>query len=169
MKKNLSIFLLAAAVLIAAPAQAQFRHGTPKTAAQKKLAEKVAIKKAEKAQQSDVAKKFAKKEFKSKIPVKTLTFGKQLQRPAKKAAPLRDALTYNIPWSASLTTEDQYTEFTIINANEDGSTWSFYKETRGAGCKWNSVNSADDWLITPGIMLLSKQVVFLKVIQSASR
>lgn len=158
MKKSLSIFLLAAAVLVAAPAQAQFRHGTPKTDAQKKLADKVALKKQAVAEQND-AKKFGKKVFKSTIPVKTITAGKQLARPVKKTPRKATDQVYDTPWSIGMTTEADFNQFTVIDANGDGvegsnnGKWVYYSYGPEIRYYYHSTNDADDWLITPGLNL----------------
>lgn len=171
MKKSLSIFLLAAAVIFAAPAQAQFRHGTPKTDAQKKLADKVAEKKAERAAKSDKAymmKKFEKKELKSNLPVKTLTMGQRVNAPVKKA-PRKDYIAYNIPWSNAISTQDDFNQFTVIDASatpatSTNGTWAFYSSssTPGARYLYNSTQAGDDWLITPGLNLEAGKAYFVE-------
>ena len=46
--------------------------------------------------------------------------------------------------------------WSIIDANNDGRTFSFYNGT--ARCQYHSTNDADDWLISPAIMLNGSQI-----------
>ena len=56
-----------------------------------------------------------------------------------------------LPYTNAFESVDEWDRLTIIDANEDGSTWhSFYGE---ASYKYNSDNNADDWLVTPAIRL----------------
>ncbi|WP_148295473.1 choice-of-anchor J domain-containing protein [Prevotella dentasini] len=59
-------------------------------------------------------------------------------------------------WTALLNDESVFNQFTIVDNNKDGTTWFFYREMSGAGnaCyKYNSLENADDWLISPMIEL----------------
>jgi hypothetical protein len=49
--------------------------------------------------------------------------------------------------------------WTILDANNDGSTFSFYDGL--ARCKWHSTNDADDWLISPQITFTGSQIATL--------
>lgn len=59
--------------------------------------------------------------------------------------------TYTIPYFNALKTVDDAEYFTIIDANADGKTWL----TTGGSTRYtyNSSSDADDWLVTPGIIL----------------
>lgn len=55
------------------------------------------------------------------------------------------------PLSMDLKTEANFNMHSVIDANNDGSTWRW--SDLGAQYPYNSSNSADDWLFTPGISL----------------
>ena len=57
-----------------------------------------------------------------------------------------------VPYFNTLQTEELMEEMGIIDANSDGSTWSFYNN-EGASYANSSNNDADDWLVTRGIEL----------------
>lgn len=57
-----------------------------------------------------------------------------------------------VPYFNTLETEELMEEMSVIDANSDGSTWTFYN-TEGARYGNSSNNDADDWLITRGIEL----------------
>lgn len=61
---------------------------------------------------------------------------------------------YTIPYSESFETQAAFSEFTVINANNDGRTWT-YGGTVGQNVayQWDSNNAADDWLITPALIM----------------
>lgn len=54
------------------------------------------------------------------------------------------------PYTANLTNEDVFNLFSVINANEDDATFTYYSEAR---YRYHSSNPADDWLISPPIHL----------------
>lgn len=57
------------------------------------------------------------------------------------------------PVNFDLTTEDGLVPFTIVDANKDGMTW---KWSSGNNCVWYYTNqyfNANDWLITPAVLL----------------
>ena len=61
------------------------------------------------------------------------------------------APTYPVPYSNALATADDVENFTVIDANNDGKTWlTTSNQTRYT---YNTAKAADDWLITPGIIL----------------
>ena len=57
-----------------------------------------------------------------------------------------------LPYVNTLTTQDEFEEFQVIDANEDGKTWSF-SSSIGTLYTYSSTNSADDWLVSPAILL----------------
>ena len=57
-----------------------------------------------------------------------------------------------LPYSQSLTTADSFADFGVLDANEDGKTWTL-AAGMGAQYTYNSAAAADDWLITPAIKL----------------
>lgn len=73
--------------------------------------------------------------------------------PAKtNAVVLGEALT--VPYSKDFTDGD-YSLFTIVDANADGSTWG--SDFRGAKYTFNNYNTADDWLISPPLKVKAGQ------------
>lgn len=61
---------------------------------------------------------------------------------------------YTIPYFQGFETQAAFSEFTVVNANNDDRTWT-YGGTIGqnATYQWNSNSAADDWLITPAIIM----------------
>ncbi len=59
------------------------------------------------------------------------------------------------PYTEALDTEEGMSVYTIIDSNNDGSTWEFYEkgDLAAASYKYNRTNAGDDWLITPAIQL----------------
>ncbi len=56
-----------------------------------------------------------------------------------------------LPYANGFDTVDEWDRFTIIDANDDGSTWHRYEGE--ASYRYHSDNNADDWLISPAIRL----------------
>lgn len=59
--------------------------------------------------------------------------------------------SFEAPLAFNLTTEDDFKFFTVIDANNDASTWEWSRN--GTMCRYNRNNDSDDWLITPMITL----------------
>lgn len=57
---------------------------------------------------------------------------------------------YQLPYSMQ-PTAGQFPEFTVVNSNNDASTWTYYDEFGAARYNYSSTEKADDWLITPAI------------------
>ena len=55
---------------------------------------------------------------------------------------------YEIPYFADFTNEEEFNLYTVIDANNDGSTFAY---SNGARYKWNSNNAGDDWIMSPPI------------------
>lgn len=58
---------------------------------------------------------------------------------------------YDVPYSENFNDDASFSEWTVVDANKDGSTW-----TRGDGYlqyQANSSNAADDYAITPGLRM----------------
>ena len=62
--------------------------------------------------------------------------------------PVPVAEPVDVPYTADFTSEAPMDNFSILDANNDGSTWS-WSSTYYANYKWNSSNAADDYLILP--------------------
>lgn len=48
-------------------------------------------------------------------------------------------------------TQEAFNVYSVVDANNDGSTWSWNEFNQSAAYRYNSNNTADDWLITPPI------------------
>lgn len=66
----------------------------------------------------------------------------------KPAAAQIDQLPYSNGFSSS-----EQKEFTIIDANQDGSSWQYYNDV--VRYQWSSANQGDDWLVSPAIKLVA--------------
>ena len=61
---------------------------------------------------------------------------------------------YEVPWTEQFDNASSLNMFTIIDANNDGSTWAWSRfKTKAVTYTYNNKNAADDWLITPPIAL----------------
>ena len=61
---------------------------------------------------------------------------------------------YEVPWTEQFDNASALNLFTIIDANNDGSTWGWSRfKTKAVTYTYNDKNAADDWLITPPIAL----------------
>lgn len=56
-------------------------------------------------------------------------------------------------WTEEFNSEGDFGLFTVIDANNDGRTWTWYSTYQAARSYYNSSESNDDWLITPPIHL----------------
>ncbi len=61
-------------------------------------------------------------------------------------------VTLNVPYTADLTQPENFDIFTVIDANEDGSTWN-WDNTYKTNYNYSSDNAADDYLVTLPIWL----------------
>lgn len=81
----------------------------------------------------------------------------QAQRNGKAKKQQRKAMTItNLPYANSFDTEDEQNAFTIVDANNDGSTWDWISNSEGnsyARYSYSAENDADDWLFSPAIRL----------------
>lgn len=61
---------------------------------------------------------------------------------------------YEMPWTEKFDDASSLNMFTIVDANNDGSTWGWSRfKTKAVTYAYNDKNAADDWLITPPIAL----------------
>ena len=58
-------------------------------------------------------------------------------------------VTYNVPFTDSITTNKQIANYLIVDANKDGKTWEIFNQS--AAYRYHNTNAANDWLITPEI------------------
>ena len=58
-----------------------------------------------------------------------------------------------LPYHNNFSYQEDFEEFSVIDANKDGSTWKYDAQMKSAAYTYNDKNAADDWLITPGISL----------------
>ena len=54
-----------------------------------------------------------------------------------------------LTFESSLTTEDEFAKWSVIDANNDTKTWGFDRGTTAAKYSYSSNNVADDWLVSP--------------------
>lgn len=74
-----------------------------------------------------------------------------------------------LPYENALNTKDLFTDFTVIDANEDGKTWSFNETAATTTYTYSSANDGDDWLISPAIKLeAGKKYHFALDVEAAS-
>ena len=68
---------------------------------------------------------------------------------------------HEVPYLEPFDTQAAFNEYTVINANNDDRTWGYSSTSKNVSYQWNSANAADDWLITPAIILeAGKEYVF---------
>ena len=61
---------------------------------------------------------------------------------------------YTIPYTQGFDTQAAFSEFTVINANNDGRTWTYSgSNSQNVTYQWDTNNAADDWIITPAIIM----------------
>ena len=59
-------------------------------------------------------------------------------------------------WSIQFNSDKVFSQFKVIDNNNDESTWIYYVDGSGKGSAcyvYNTQNDADDWLVTPAIAL----------------
>lgn len=56
-----------------------------------------------------------------------------------------------LPYSNVIDSEEKFGELTVVDANNDGSTWTFDTDFSMAAYKYNSDNAGDDWLMSPAV------------------
>lgn len=66
--------------------------------------------------------------------------------------------SFTVPYFEGFVNAADFGLFTVIDANNDGDTWSYDSKTKSAKCAFSSDNQMDDWLITPPIRLNSDRV-----------
>ena len=57
-----------------------------------------------------------------------------------------------LPYANAFDSVDEWESFTVIDANEDGTTWNLF-DNNEASCRYHTDNDADDWLVSPAILL----------------
>ena len=67
--------------------------------------------------------------------------------------PLKAAGVNSVPYSESFDTQSAFSNFMVVDANADGTTWFYNSDTKCARYNWSDQNDADDWLLTPYIYL----------------
>lgn len=66
-----------------------------------------------------------------------------------------------MPWNIDFATSD-LTGFTIIDANDDGSTWGYNVNTNEVEANYSPKDPMDDWLLTPALELVGGRAYTLK-------
>jgi hypothetical protein len=62
----------------------------------------------------------------------------------------------------SATTEADFNEWTVVDANDDSKTWTFNSSKSAAGYTYSSSNAADDYLISKGVQLEGGKIYEVK-------
>ena len=60
---------------------------------------------------------------------------------------------YEVPYLETFGSSTSMNEYTIIDANNDGTTWGYNSMSGYVNYNWSVTNAADEWLITPAIHL----------------
>lgn len=63
---------------------------------------------------------------------------------------------YQLPFSIQPTAEE-FKEFMVVNANNDGSTWTYYDQFGAPRYNYSNSEKADDWLIFPAVNVPSSE------------
>ncbi|MBD5303813.1 MAG: hypothetical protein HDS18_03555 [Bacteroides sp.] len=71
------------------------------------------------------------------------------------------------PYKFDFTKEEQFKFCTVIDANEDNTTWSW--SVNGAQCRYHKDNASDDWLITPAFSLKAGNEYIIVLMTRAGR
>lgn len=66
---------------------------------------------------------------------------------------LDDKDTLALPYSETFSTQNAFDSFTVIDANNDGSTWVYWANKGCALCQFSSDNASDDYLVTRPVLL----------------
>lgn len=56
-----------------------------------------------------------------------------------------------LPYSNSIHSEDKFKELTVVDANNDGKTWTYSDDYEAAIYSYSQENAGDDWLISPAV------------------
>lgn len=59
----------------------------------------------------------------------------------------------DFPYRNDFNTQEDFNKFTVIDTNNDGSTWAFDAGYQSAAYTYNQKNAANDWLISPAFKL----------------
>ena len=62
---------------------------------------------------------------------------------------------YEVPYFETFGSSTSMADYTIIDANNDGTTWGYSSMSGNVTYNWSMTNAADEWLITPAIHLLA--------------
>ena len=57
-----------------------------------------------------------------------------------------------LPYSNALATAEDFSQFGVLDTNEDGQTWRF-SDSYGTHYEWANYTTGDDWLVSPAIKL----------------
>lgn len=60
-------------------------------------------------------------------------------------------VSVKLPYENSIHSEELFDQLTVIDANNDKSTWTFDDYYEAATHKYNAENAGDDWLVSPAV------------------
>ena len=61
---------------------------------------------------------------------------------------------YEVPYLETFGSSASMNDYTIVDANNDGTTWGYNNMSGNVTYNWSMTNAADEWLFTPAIHLL---------------
>lgn len=74
-----------------------------------------------------------------------------------------------VPFECNFDTQEEFNQFTVIDANNDGCTWSWCESVNSFAWTKFSSHAMNDWLVTPGIKVSAgKHYVFSFVARAAT-
>lgn len=74
-----------------------------------------------------------------------------MQSEFAESADVTIGVSVKLPYENSIHTEELFDQLTVIDANNDNSTWTFDDYYEAATYKYNAENAGDDWLVSPAV------------------
>ena len=74
-----------------------------------------------------------------------------MQSEFAESADVAIGVSVKLPYENSIHSEELFDQLTVIDANNDKSTWTFDSDYEAATYKYNAENAGDDWLVSPAV------------------
>ena len=74
-----------------------------------------------------------------------------MQSEFAESADVTIGVSVKLPYENSIHSEELFDQLTVIDANNDKSTWTFDSDYEAATYKYNAENAGDDWLVSPAV------------------
>ena len=74
-----------------------------------------------------------------------------MQSEFAESADVTIGVSVKLPYENSIHSEELFDQLTVIDANNDKSTWTFDSGYEAATYKYNAENAGDDWLVSPAV------------------